>query len=410
VAPPRAHTFGVRRVTQRELKLFLPGIEIRDPGGITATRLAATDDPEDPSDDDEITLVAVDRGAGRLLTNLGLLQVTTWDGSGTAIGPLELPWDVAIDRAGRVAITDPGRRRVVLLRHDGRSIEPERAFDGFLEPAGIAADGRGGFWVCDRRFNTVFHLDTETGHRSTFGLEVAFDRPIDVAAVGADERLARGHAAGLVIVDRDGGRIRAFGRAGELRASRDASTLEVPDAVFDAVEIDYYGNVVAVDRTAHRIHKLREDLLPLDSFGGRGADEGQFVEPRGIAIHRRLGQVFVTERNGGQYLWVGTDVKAFAARDAGSGVRFAFRLTEESTLDLRVLDAQGRPVAEVVRAERLGAGPHELGWSGVLASGDPAPRGDYLAEVRARATYASRSTFERKLLRPFTLGLGRRGP
>ena len=38
------------------------------------------------------------------------------------------------------------------------------------------------------------------------------------------------------------------------------------DASFDALEIDYYANVLAVDREGHRIHKLRDDLLPLDTI------------------------------------------------------------------------------------------------------------------------------------------------
>ena len=410
VTPPRAHTFGIRRVTNRELKLFLPGTEIVEAGGISAVRLAATDDPGERSDDDEITLVAVDRGAGRVLTNFGLMKVGSWDGTGTELGPLESPWDVAIDVAGRVAVTDRGRHRVVLLQHDGRSLTAVRGFDGFLDPTGIAADGSGGFWICDRRFNTVFHLDTETGARSTFGLEVAFDRPLDVAAVASNETLARGREGGVVIVDRDGKRIRAFGRAGGLRASREAASLRPIEADFTAIEIDYYGNVLAVDGPGHQIHKFRDDLLPLASFGGRGTAEGEFLEPRGIAIHRRLGQVFITEREGGQYLWVGTDIPRFEASDEGGSVEFRFLLTEESTIDFRVLDARGRPVGVVVDGERIPAGPVVLRWDGRDADGRGAPRGDYLASIKARATYASRSSFVKEVLEPFTLGIARSAP
>ncbi len=387
------------------MSLFLPGTQVVDPGGISTTRLAVTDDPRDTADDDEITLVAVDRGAACLLTNFGLLRVATWSGHESEVGPLEAPWDVAIDRDGLVGVTDPGRRRVVVLRHDGKSLEALAAFDGFLDPTGIAADGNGGFWVCDRRFNTVFHLDTTTGNRSTLGLEVAFDRPVDVAAVGAGERLAQGHTSRVVVVDRGGQRIRSFGPAGELRATHEAAGSGVPDAIWDAIEIDYYGNVFAVDRRSHRIHKFREDLYPLDVFGERGVREGEFLEPRGIAIHRKLGQVFVTESGGGQYLWVGTDIKAFGARDRGTTAEFRFGVTEESTIDLRILDSRGRPVADVFEGRRVSAGRVEAVWDGRDSSGQAAPRGDYLAEIRGRATYASRSTFECEALRPFTLGI-----
>jgi sugar lactone lactonase YvrE len=404
VPPPHAHTFGIRRVTTKEIGIFVPSVRIQSPGGIATALLEATDQPGESGDDDEVTLVALDAATGSLFTNFGLLKAGSWNGEDSAVGPLSRPSDVAIDREGRVAVTDTGNRRVVLLTHDGRSLHAVRAFDGFLEPTGIAPDGRGGFWVCDRRFNTVFHLDTSTGDRTTFGLEVAFDRPIACATIPHDEKLPSGHQRVLVVVDQDGQRLRSFDPSGVLRGTLDAASVGDDGASFDAIDLDYYGNVYAVDRGGDRLHKLRRDLFLLDTFGARGTDEGQFLAPRGIAIHRKLGQVFVTEEDGGQYLWVGTDVRRFRADDQGEAVAFSFVLTEESTLDFRILDAQGKEVAIVIPGRRHPAGPQKGTWDGTDASGRPSPPGDYLAEIRARATYASRSTFEKKFLRTFTLG------
>jgi sugar lactone lactonase YvrE len=399
-----AHTFGVRRVTAKEIAIFLPGVTVRSPGDIATARLAATDRPGDPGDDDEVTLVALDSATGNLFTNYGLLRVGSWTGAGTRLGALRQPTGVAIDRDGRVAVTDTGNRRVVLLQHDGGELRASRAFDGFQEPTGIAADGRGGFWVCDRRANAVFHLDTASGARTTFGLEVGFDRPIACAAIPQGESVPSGTKRTLCVVDRDGQRLRSFDPTGVLHAGVDASSLGPGGASFDAIDLDYYGNVYAVDRAGDRLHKLRHDLLPLDTFGARGEREGEFLSPRGIAIHRKLGQVFVTEEDGGQYLWVGTDVKDFRADDRGDEVAFSFLLTEESTLDFRILDVEGEEVSVLVPGRRHEAGPQRGSWDGTDRAGRRVPGGDYLAEIRARATYASRSTWEKKLLRTFTLG------
>jgi sugar lactone lactonase YvrE len=391
-------------VTTREIGIFLPSVLIRSPGGIAVALLAATDERGESSDDDEVTLVALDSESGQLFTNFGLLKAGSWDGDESPLGTLSRPTDVAIDRDGRVAVTDTGHRRVVLLSHDGQSLRALRAFEGFLEPTGITPDGRGGFWVCDRRFNTVFHLDTRTGERTTFGLEVAFDRPTACATTPHGESLPSGHRRVLAVVDQDGQRLRSFDVSGALRATRSAASLDRAGASFDAIDIDYFGNVYAVDRTHDRIHKLRHDLYPLDTFGERGTHEGGFVSPRGIAIHRKLGQVFVTEEDGGQYLWVGTDVKGFRAEDQGDMVAFSFVLTEESTLDFRILDSQGKEVAVLVPGHRQPPGPQKGTWDGTDSDGRPVGKGDYFAEIRARATYASRSTFEKKLLRTFTFG------
>lgn len=396
VPPPAAHTFGFRRVTRRELALVMPGVTLVSPGGVAVARLAGTDDPDRNQDDDEVTLVAADTGGNAVFTSFGLTKAKRWDGTGTIVGPLSAPADVALDRSGLLAISDTGNRRVVILRHDGASLVPVKVHDGFGEPLGIAADGAGGFLVCDRAADAVIRLDAETGRRVTFGLEAAFSRPVDVATVPEGDRLAAGRKRTVVVADRDGRRLRSFDPAGALRAARDASSLAVPDASFDDVDLDYHGNVFAIDRKGNRIHKLREDLFPLDTFGARGTSPGEFLGPRGIAIHRRFGQVFVTEEDGGQYLWIGTDVRDVRARNEDGGIRLDYLLTEESLVEVRVLDARGATVARLVEEARQGAGPHAGFWDGTDASGARVAAGAYTIDVAARATYASRSSFERK--------------
>jgi FlgD Ig-like domain/NHL repeat len=409
VAPPRAHTLGIHRVTSRELALFLPGFTLREPAGIAVARLDATNDPDTNGDDDEVTLVAVDRGSGALLTNFGLLRAGVWDGSGEPCGRLDHPTDAAIDRQGNVGVTDTGNHRVLVLHHDGKSLTFVGAFPGFPEPTGIAADGRGGFLVCDRSFQTVFHLDPSTGKRTTFGLEVAFDRPIDVATVPEGDTMANGKKRVVVVVDQDGQRLRVFDPAGSLKASRSADSLPVPDASFDAVDIDFYGNIFAVDRRGNRVHKLRDDLYPLQTFGTRDGDPG-YRAPRGIAIHRRLGQVFITEEAGGSYLWIGTDVAGLEASAQGNGIAFSYVMTEDSRVNIRILDPQGHAVATLAHDAYEAAGPQQGTWDGTDAGGGRVPGGDYLLEITARATYASRSSFEARSLKAFALGRGSTSP
>lgn len=404
VPPPAAHTFGVRRVTDRELRLLMPGVGLDSPGGIAVARLAATDDPAESADDDEVTLVAVDTGGNALFATIGLARVTRWVGAGTASGPLARPADVALDAAGRIAVADTGNRRVVILRHDGQRILPVAAHQGFGEPVAVAADGAGGFLVCDRAADAVVRLDAATGARTTFGLEAAFDRPVAVATVPEGDRMASGKRRVVVVADRDGGRLRSFDPAGALRAAREASSLGVPGASFDAVDVDFHGNVFAVDTAGNRIHKLREDLLPLDTFGGRGTAPGQFLGPRGIAIHRRFGQVFVSEENGGQYLWIGTNVRDLRAGAEGAGARFDYLLTEASLVDVTVLDARDRPVARLVDGGRQEPGPQSGFWDGKDATSRTLPPGEYVVEVRARATYASRSSFQCRRAARFAVG------
>ncbi|MDP6530239.1 MAG: FlgD immunoglobulin-like domain containing protein [Gemmatimonadota bacterium] len=401
VPPPRAHTFGIRRVTSRELALLLPGRRLKAPAGIGVALLHELDDPATSRDDDEVTLVAVDQDSGMLCTNFSLMRAGCWTGSDWSEGRLLRPEDVAIDRDGNVAIADTGNGRVVLLKHEAGELLPIAAFGGYLEPTGIAACGRGDFLVCDRSRGVVSRLHGQSGVRVPFGMEVSFDRPIDVATIPDDGRLLRGRKRVVAVVDRDGERLRIFGVSGELHATFAARQLDLPGARFRSIDLDYLGNIYATDPQGHRIHKFRHDLLPLHSFGSRGTEPGEFLSPWGIAIHRPLGQVFLTEEGGGRYEWVGTDILDFQASTADGSTAFSFLLTEDSSVTFRVLNVSGKEVAVLISDTRHAAGPQFGTWDGTDSSGARVPVGVYIAEIRARATYASRSTFEKRTIETF---------
>lgn len=394
VPPPASHTLGFDRVTSRQVAIALPGVPFGSPAGIAVVRLDATNDSKSSKDDDEVTVVVVDSETGLVLSNGRGIRALVWGEKPGAIGSMKTPRDIAIDRAGRIAVSDTGNRRVVVLHHDGERLEGVRAFEGFGEPRGVAADGRGGFYICDRAANRVVRLDAATGKRDAFGLELGFDRPIAIATVPEGDKLTRGKKRRVAVVDRDGARLRLFTIEGGLVAGCDASASGPSDARFDDVDFDLYGNVFAVDHAGSRLHKFREDLIPLDVFGRRGTERGEFLGPRGIAIHRSFGQVFVTEEGGGRYLWIGTDVKSLVAETRGKAVAFSFRLTEESLATLRILDASGKAVATLFDGDRQSAGEIHGTWDGSAENGGHVPPGEYVIEVRARATYSSKSIDE----------------
>jgi hypothetical protein len=384
------------RVTEREVALLLPGIRIAAPAGIAVARMKSS-----PGGKDQVTIVALDSGTGFVLSNGRGVEGIVWGKARSKLGPLLQPADLAIDREGRVAVTDTGNRRVVVLQHDGRTLSGEKEFRSFQEPRGIAADGRGGFYVCDRAANSVVHLDARTGKRAAFGLEVSFDRPIAIATIAEGDRLSHGKKRRVVVADRDGAMLRLFTVEGNLAGTLEGAALPGGAGTFNDVDFDYFGNVFAVDRARHRMHKMRDDLVPLDSFGSKGEGPDQFLSPRGIAIHRELGQVFITEENGGRYLWIGTDVRKFEAEMAQGEVSFSYLLTEESTASLRILDSAGRLVTSIFTNDRQSAGTTRGTWDGTGSDGAVVPSGDYVAEIRARATYSSRSSFEKKATRTF---------
>jgi flagellar hook assembly protein FlgD len=61
---------------------------------------------------------------------------------------------------------------------------------------------------------------------------------------------------------------------------------------------------------------------------------------------------------------------------------------------IRILNSSGGEVVTLVTNSRQPAGAQSGTWDGTNPAGRRAPPGDYVVEVRARATYASKDQFE----------------
>jgi hypothetical protein len=211
------------------------------------------------------------------------------------------------------------------------------------------------------------------------------------------------NATRLYLVDRDGLRLRAYDAEGRVVAEVEPGDLPGAGGSprFLYVEIDYFGNVYASDPAGNAVHKLDAELRPLTTFVGPGPSESGLEEPRGIAIWKRFGQVFVAEREGAQYFFVGTDFRPLEepirVRERGAGWALELFLTEPATVRLAFLDAVGDTLA-VADAGTVGQGRQSIAWE-ASAWREPPPEGwSERAEtlvVEARPTYSSRRRFAR---------------
>jgi hypothetical protein len=76
VYPVDGHIVGnVYRGTQTLLSIMMPGTSFNDPRGIACALLRSDDDPKDPFDDVEITVVGANSGAGQILYNASLKKI-----------------------------------------------------------------------------------------------------------------------------------------------------------------------------------------------------------------------------------------------------------------------------------------------------------------------------------------------
>ena len=417
VYPPFAHTLGIHRARTSHLRLFL-GERARfdDPQGLAAVKLASDDDPDARGDDFQLTLFGVNSGRGEILYNSSMRTLAVYGREGDGDGAFREPHGIAATVDGRVYVADTGNRRLARLRWDPdtRALRWAGSWPAGA-PFDVEADERGQVWVADREANAVLRFaDDEAGAESgllppgasgdRWPLPTDVEAPLGLAVADSLDPWLQPNATRLYLVDRDGRRLRAYDADGRVVAEVEPGDLPGAGATarFLYVELDYFGNVYASDPGGGAVHKLDPDLRPLATFAGPGPPESALEEPRGIAIWKRFGQVFVAEREGAQYFFVGTDFRPLdeplrLRERADAGWTLELFLTESATVRLAFLDAAGDTLA-VADAGVVGQGRQSIAWD---ASDwrEPPPGGwserAATVVVEARPTYSSRRRFAR---------------
>jgi hypothetical protein len=150
----------------------------------------------------------------------------------------------------------------------------------------------------------------------------------------------------IVVTDSLQLRLVQLDRTGARLASQRVQDVGRGSGEFDYPAIDYYGSVYCSDRGG-RLHKFDRELHYLLAIGTPGRGDYEFDEPRGLGLYRRFGQLFVAEREGAQYLWMGTDVftpsvtEVNPRPDGTTTATVRYFLTEYSLVQLDLVDAAG---------------------------------------------------------------------
>jgi len=396
VYPPYGHCMGIYRAGPEQLNMLLGGlVRFNDPQGLAAVKLSEWDSP-DASDDDELAVYGVNSGSGQIIYNASMYTLGYYDGEGSSHDRLSSPHGIAATASGDIYVADTGNGRVAVLSRRGSRIKATGYITGLDEPWGVALDGRG-IWVTDRAGGALYRYASPTDQSPRV---TTLDRPRGVAATGY-ERWTSGHSPFQAVVVEDG---MALVRVENGSVVRRVTPSDCGGSFFNYPAIDYHGNVWVTDSISSKIHKFSPSLAYLASYGrGFGSDDDQFQNPTGIAIWTRFGQVFIAERAGARYFWVGTDIRNLTIRPRERGLSLSGLLTEPTILIVNILDAQG----SVVRNLRTGHTPvvqFSYTWDGTTLGGVHSPAGDYTVVITGEATYSSRTYFKKTWREVFTLG------
>lgn len=399
---------NIHRGTPTLLSLMLPGSTFNNPQGVACALLKATDDPKDPLDDVEITVLGLNSGAGEIFYNVGLRSLKKLGTTGRGPNQFQDPMGVAIHPNGDAAVGDTGNDRVVLLHHDGYRLAWVRAVGKkgkapgeFDKPWGVAFDSAGNLYVADHG-NQRIQVKDPKGTWRVLPIE-GLEGPTALAVIDHADPwtfyTSGVYADRLAVVDRAGARLQTFTLDGKPLTSVGAEGAWDQPFRLTACAFDYFGHVVATDSPNGCLRKFDRDLKPLATYGSTGEGDFHFQSPRGVCLNRQLGQMIVSEESCAQYMWVGSDALNLRTEGTAGAVTFRFYLTEASFLTADIVGEDGKKVARVADNIMMDERDRALVWT-------PAPGtapGPYRLDLSVMATYSSRDRLAKVETLPFRL-------
>ncbi len=423
VFPAFKHTYGIRKAGSTELFLFMGfKVNFKNPEGLAAVRLNSWEDPEDPHDDDELTVYGVNSGQNNIIYNKSMWALGVYGLYEDDNQLLNRPHGISANKAGDVYVADTGNHRVVRLFNPTDELQFITAIGGkgsekgqFLSPHQVALDNSGNLFVSDSGNHRIQVFDNQNNFKFAFTGDDFLVSPIGISVTDSLETHAKRKENFLIITDSSASRINKFDLKGNLAKSISMRNLGFSDVQLEYICIDYHNQILITDSKNHCIHKFTHNLDYITSFGREGDDDFEFIQPTGITIHRRFGQLFIAEESGAQYYWIGTDLYDLNIKKYKNNLLFSFKITEPSFLTADLLDREGKFIMRLTQKKLLPhSGEQVLHWnqivgltnkkiiededlevSDVVKSGDKAPSGKYRIKLSLEATYSSRTHFVR---------------
>ena len=423
VFPTYYHTYGIRKAGALELFIFMGfKVNFSKPEGLACVRLDSWEDAKDPHDDDEVTVYGVNSGQNNIIYNKSMLGIDVYGIDEEEEYLLKNPHGICANSRGDVYVADTGNHRIVRLFNPGSKLQYVTSIGGqginsghFISPEQVALDNSGNIYVTDTGNNRVQVFDENNNFKFQFSKERKFSRPTGIAVTDSNQQYQGRVDNFVIVIDSNDQRINKLSLKGEFEKSLSMASIGFTKASLEYPCLDYYNQLLVTDSENHCIHKFDHDLNYITTFGSKGDDDFQFLVPKGIAIYRRFGQLFIAESTGAQYYWIGTDFTIKDITVLPNFVKVKINITEPSIITADIFDKSEKFVARISnRITFRESGEHEILWNRRMGKHHPTffekngytqssvatplesiPPGEYIIKITAEATYSSRTYFEK---------------
>ena len=433
---PQFRHAPIRKVGKYHLLLYAgTTTKIKNPQGLAVVKLNSRDDPDVSKDDDEITVYGLNSEDNTIIYNNSLLSIAVYGKDLPNEQTLKAPRGITANADGRILVADTGNDRIVELKDSGtllfvRSYGEEGSEAGeFNSPSDVQMDSQGNFYVVDSGNNRIQIFSADGVLMNIWGEDdnLKFQNPTSIAVTDPLEIWSYNKTGFSVIVDQGGKILKKVSSEGELIKEVSGEDFGFPNMEFTFLAIDFYHNIYATDQKNHVVYKFRADLTYLATFGARGKGKNEFIEPRGIGIWRRLGQVIIAEKETVQYYLIGTDLLDVKLDNNRGNAQVSGLLTERSYLNVDVFDTRNNFVKRLSRTgKKYGPGKITFRWNMMPGNfteifkemsgykrkkeypiDEKVPPGNYKIILESKATYSSKKYFTDKVELQFELSENR---
>ncbi|MGE3062699.1 MAG: NHL repeat-containing protein [bacterium] len=409
IVPPFQHSLGYHKANSSIAKMVLgKKVDFQRIGGIYALKLNQLDDKTSKNDDAILSLFGLNNH--QIVYNVGLKKLKTYGKQGRA--RLEdrffYPFDISVTPTGVLYLSDMYNFRLMKFKYDeDDSLRFIREFgkigsDSFSldMPKGIDYSAVEDIYICDSRNNRIMVVD------STLKPKMIFDNinsPHSIAVIDYDKRYMTIKGPLSVIVSSGRNHLYKLGPHGQILAEVFPQDLTLFNQIdFNFIDYDYHGNVWVTDTVNSCVHKFDNDLKYITSFGSEGSGNNQFIKPEGITIYRKFGQVFIAERTGFQYYWIGVDgyLKEFTPSvisDTTEGLTISLYTTEQCNVTIEITK-KGKKVRTLTQNLKRSIGLNYILWDLKNEEGNLiTEKGRYDMRITLEALYSSRGYFSKEI-------------
>lgn len=406
IIPPFEHSMGYYKANSMVAKIFLKkNVKFERISGICALKLKQLDDRTTNKDDAILSLFGLNDH--RIVYNVGLKELKIYGSKGNSESPESLyyPTDIVVTPDGEVYVSDTYNYRILKFIYDDDSLFFEASFGSFgfdsnslNLPSGIDYDGKKNLYICDQRNDRIVVIDSRM---TPFMILENIIKPHTIAVVdprkgflNTDEKFIVVSSARTRLLKLD-----LYGNIVNEFFSHSITAYKNVD--FNFIDYDLNGNIYVTDTINSCIHKFDKDLKYITSFGREGTGKKQFFKPEGISIYRKFGQVFIAERTGFQYYWIGVDgyIKEFTPSfltDSTEGLTISLFNTEQCRVTIKIFK-DNNFIRELTTDLKRNIGLNYIVWDLKNNFGERIEeKGKYLLRVTLEPLYSSRGYFKKE--------------